>query len=377
MSIEETINGRLESLRETGSLRKIPQPDPSSIDFTSNDYLGLAQRQVEYFDEFRSLPGSRDFTSSASRLLARRQDTYADFEEYVGSLYGKSALLFNSGYHANVGAVSALASLPGAVVIADKLVHASIIDGLRLSGARFHRFPHNDMAALERLLERHAPVGSPVVIIVESIYSMDGDLAPLQKLVEIKRSRPDTFIYLDEAHGLGVRGETGLGLAEELGLLPEIDLIVGTLGKALASSGAFIAASESVRSYLVNSARSLIFSTCLPPATVAWSKLMMQKMASMKSERTKLKALAERTRKSLEAISSSPIDSDSQILPFMVGDAMKAVALSGALRERGLCVLPIRHPTVPAGTERLRISLSAAHSEADIDRLINALAELK
>lgn len=377
MSIEEIIAGRLDALRGAGCLRAIPQPAPDSVDFTSNDYLGLAKRRNEFAEEYHDAFGNLDFTSSASRLLARHQDIYVESEDYIGSLYEKNALLFNSGYHANVGAVSALASLQGAVAIADKLVHASIIDGLKLSGSRFHRFPHNDMAALERLIERHAPEGSPVIIIVESIYSMDGDFAPLQELVELRRRHPGVFIYLDEAHALGVRGDRGLGLAEEMGLLPEIDLIVGTLGKALASSGAFIAASESVCEFLVNSARSFIFSTCLPPSSAAWSLLMMKKMTGMQAERARLEALSSRARRGLEAISGAPSAGRTQILPFMVGDATEAVMLSRKLRERGLNVLPIRHPTVPAGTERLRISLSAAHSESDIDLLIQALSELK
>ncbi len=377
MSIEEIIAGRLDKLQEAGCLRRIPQPDADCIDFTSNDYLGLAKRRAEFSEEFADTFGRADFTSSASRLLAQHQDIYTEFELFTGALYDRKALLFNSGYHANVGAVSSLASLPGALVIADKLIHASIIDGLRLSGARFHRFPHNDMKALERIIERNASDGQPVIVIAESIYSMDGDLAPLQELVNLKHRRPEIFLYLDEAHALGVMGKRGLGLAEELGLLPEIDLIVGTLGKALASSGAFIAASESICNFLINSARSFIFSTCLPPASAAWSLLMMKKMVDMQSERDRLRNLAERTRKGLESITSEESESRSQILPFMVGDAEKAVMLSEALRRKGLNVLPIRHPTVPAGTERLRISLSASHSESDIERLLQALTELK
>lgn len=380
MNIEELIAGRLDKLRANGCLRTIPQPAPGCIDFTSNDYLGLAKRRpefnAEFNAEFQSDFGHLDFTSSASRLLAQHQEIYTEFEQFVGNLYNRSTLLFNSGYHANVGAVSSLASLPGAVVIADKLVHASIIDGLRLSGNRFNRFPHNDMAALERLIERHAHEGSPVIIIIESIYSMDGDFAPLEDLVNLKRRRPGIFIYLDEAHALGVRGNQGLGLAEEKGLLPQIDIVVGTLGKALASSGAFIAASENICRFLANSARSFIFSTALPPASVAWSLMMMKKIVAMQPERIKLEALASRMRQGIETITGTVSASQSQILPFMVGDAKKAVMLSQALRKHGFNVLPIRHPTVPSGTERLRISLSAAHSESDIDFLLQALSAL-
>ena len=322
----------LRRLDEEARLRSIPgENEHICTDLTSNDYLGLGARGTEFDAELLRRFPDASFTSSASRLLSRRQKHHKMLEDRLEELYGKPALLFNSGYHANVGITSALA-VPGTLFVCDKAIHASVIDGLAVGKADFRRFPHNDMERLETVLSRHASDYRRVIIAAESVYSMDGDTAPLQRLVEIRHRYPNAMIYLDEAHGVGVRGDKGLGLAEECGLIGEIDIIVGTFGKALASSGAFVAASGDLVRFLINCARPLIFSTALPPVCAARSLLMLEKSICMPEERRHLASISERFRKSLKAITGEESVSQSQIVPLITGDAAKAVALASELR---------------------------------------------
>lgn len=278
----------------------------------------------------------------------------------------------NSGYHANVGALSSL-SIPGTLIVSDKLIHASMIDGIRLGHGDTARFAHNDMAMLRKILKKKAHLYNSVVIAVESVYSMDGDLAPLHDLVAIKKEYPNTLLYVDEAHAFGVFGHQGLGLAEELGLLPEIDILIATLGKAAAGYGAFIATSETLRSYFINSARSFIFSTALPPSLVAWNTLMIEKLLLMKDERRHLRELSEWFRREMESITGRTCRSRSQIIPIHAGSAEKAIEMASSLREEGIDSLPIRRPTVAPGTERLRLSLSAGLTKDDLIQVIGAI----
>lgn len=317
------------------------------------------------------------FTSSASRLLAARQQEYTLLEQLLATLYGRPALLFNSGYHANTGIVPALASGNDTVILADKLVHASIIDGIRLSGAPFERFRHNDLRHLRRLLEKVHAGYDRVLVIVESVYSMDGDSADLDALTALKREFPGMMLYVDEAHAVGVEGPRGLGLAKGCADFDAVDLVVGTFGKALASSGAYCVCSSTVHDILVNSARSFIFSTALPPVTCAWTRFVIEHMLTMDEARAHLRSLGRRLSEGLRAISPSAGIHSGHIQPFVVGDARKVVHLSEQLRHSGVKVLPIRVPTVPPGTERLRISLSAGMSVEDIDRLVNAISSIQ
>lgn len=373
----EIYASELDALRREGRLRSIPGSMPQGmLDFTSNDYLGISASghlEREFLASLSERPG---LTSSASRLLACRQDEYAALEKILGEAYGRKALLFNSGYHANVGCVSALASAKGALMVCDKLVHASVIDGLRMSGASFLRFRHNDLASLRRLLEKHAPQHDCVWVVVESVYSMDGDTAPLRELVALKREYPQLRLYVDEAHALGVRGLTGLGLCEEEDVISEIDLIIGTIGKALASCGAFAAASAGLRDYLLNSARSFIFSTMLPPMNVAYTSLVFRAMRSMTTEREHLASLSSRLREGLGALAIDTGTTSSHIIPWITGSSELAARYASGLRERGIMAMPIRRPTVAAGTERVRLSLSAGMTTSDIDRLLLAAREI-
>lgn len=367
----------LDELLEAGNLRFIPADRSRAlmVDFSANDYLGLASRD-DLRDEFmtQALGQNLPLTSSASRLLAPHQDVYKQLEEKLEELYGRPALLFNSGYHANTGLIAALSD-KNTIILADRLVHASIIDGIMLSKCEWNRFKHNDIEHLERLIDRSRPDGDNILVIVESIYSMDGDSAPMEELLALKQRHPGLLLYVDEAHAVGVSGPHGLGLAAASSNPAGWDVVVGTFGKALASMGAFAVMSEEVKQLAVNRARSFIFSTALPPLNAAWSLYLVERMASMDQERRHVAELSKLLARELSEITGKP-QVASHIQPLIVGDARRAVELSRRLEEEGLKVLPIRTPTVPPGTERLRVSLSAAMTRDDIERLSSALKRM-
>lgn len=353
------ISDILSTLRHENRLREIPGfIGEDFIDLSSNDYLSLATRCHEFREEFLDRFSDAGFSSSASRLLSTKQKYHNALECRLEQLYKRPALLFNSGYHANVGCIGAL-TLPSTIFICDKLIHASVIDGLKIAGSEFKRFPHNDMAKLNRILEETAGRYERVIIAAESIYSMDGDEAPIGRLVELKKKFPGTMLYVDEAHAFGVRGKRGLGVAEEKGLINDIDILIGTFGKAAASAGAFVISNGELKSLLVNTARPFIFSTALPPVNIAWSLLMVEKIEMMEEERQRLAELARNFSSRLETMSGMPCSSTSQIIPFLTGSADKALLLADTLRKNGFLALPIRRPTVPPGGERIRFSLCA------------------
>lgn len=369
MATYEEILSRLEA---EGNLRHIPVENGAPlVDFSTNDYMGLAERddlRQEFFsDENRHcLPMS----SSASRLLAARQCEHCELEQLLENLYGRPCLLFNSGYHANSGIIPALAGGADTLIIADRLSHASIIDGIVLSRARFLRFPHNDYDRLERIVTENEADYERLLVITESVFSMDGDRSDIERLTDIKRRHPKVTLYVDEAHAFGVDGPSGLGLVNGSPTGRDVDIIVGTFGKAAASAGAFAAVSPTVKNLLINRARSFIFSTALPPMTSAWTRFMVEKLIGMDRERQHLKCLSEKLHDALGIKDSQP----SHIAPLIVGDAHKAVELSARLLNLGFKALPIRTPTVPPGTERLRFSVSASMCVDDIMRLKNAIA---
>lgn len=364
----------LTDLRASGNFRSVPQDSTGSpaVDFSSNDYLGITDR-TDLRQQFLSsdIAVSAPFSSAASRLLAREQECYADFEALLADAYHRDVLTFNSGYHANSGLIPALTD-SNTVILADRLVHASIIDGIMLSKCRFSRFRHNDINHLEQLIKKTSPRGGNILVVAESIYSMDGDSAPLEDLIKLKQRYPEMMLYLDEAHALGVEGPHGLGLAMASSRPEAFDIIIGTLGKAVGSMGAFAVLNRPLRDVAVNRARSFIFSTALPPINIAWSTFIIEKIFTMDAEREKLRQLALQLSEGLSSLSGVP-SPVSHIQPYIVGDSRRAVSLSSQLASRGLKVLPIRTPTVPPGTERLRISLSASMSPADIKRLIDSL----
>ena len=371
------IKTRLDALRDNGNLRTI-RTDLSGkglIDLSSNDYLGLAQMpsMVKRFLQNNS-GHTTSMTSSASRLLAINQQSYINLEQFLGNLYGRSALLFNSGYHANSGIIPALCTKQ-TLILCDKLVHASIIDGIILSRAKFVRYRHNDIDQLYNLVKSHREHYSDILIITESIFSMDGDICDLPKLVEIKKECPEVRLYVDEAHGFGVFGSRGLGLCEYYNIINDIDIIIGTLGKAGASIGAFAITNAETKEYLINSARSFIFSTMLPPINCEWSQFMVRQIIDMAKEREHLKNISKQLNDFILSAGYAS-HSQSQIIPLIVGNAHTAVNISTHLLNMGYIALPIRTPTVPAGTERIRFSLNARISSTVIMGLINALNTL-
>lgn len=370
-----TINGILQTLKSENRLRTIPEePATDMLDLSSNDYLSLGASFREFTKEFTDRFPDAAFSSSASRLLSTRQNYHLRLEDMLQRLYGRPALLFNSGYHANVGCIGAL-SLPSTLFVCDKLIHASVIDGLRINGAEFKRFPHNDATKLENIVEKESEKYERIVVVAESIYSMDGDEAPIDKLVEQKRRFSNVILYVDEAHAFGVRGEKGLGVAEEIGLTEDIDIIVGTFGKAAASAGAFAVASPEMKSLLINLSRPFIFSTALPPANIAWTILMLEKILDMGDARKHLAEISRTFTERINKIAREESPSTSQIIPFMTGDAAKALKIASRLRESGIIALPIRRPTVPPGGERIRFSLGAGMETTQFERVFKVLEE--
>ena len=364
-----SFEAHLSELADAGRLRRLPEDSSASalIDLSSNDYLGLAE-DVELRRDFigRLTPENFLPTSSASRLLSAHQDSYLKLETRLAELYGWETLLFNSGYHANVGLVSALGG-KDTLFVADRLVHASIIDGLKLSGSDFERFRHNDYGHLQRIIERRASSYRRLVIISESVFSMDGDSSDIAALVAAKQLHPNAILYVDEAHAVGVCGPRGLGCVAASGLRDSVDILVGTFGKALASSGAFAVLRPPLREFMVNHARSLIFSTALPPLCAEWTLYCLERSLTMDAERENLGRLAS----ALARVTGCGIES--HIQPLIVGDARRAVELSASLLSEGFKVLPIRTPTVPPGTERLRFSLSARLAVSEIERLAGVM----
>lgn len=372
----------LDRLRTEGNFRQIPRMTPDGvIDFSTNDYLGLGsdpELQARFFSDPSSL--KVPMTSSASRLLAGRQIEFDNLEVALRLLYSKrrgddtGALLFNSGYHANTGLIPAIAA-KDTFIIADKLVHASIIDGMILSKAPFTRFRHNDYNHLRELLEKHASDHRHILVVVESVYSMDGDKADIEALLGLRREFGNVSLYVDEAHAFGVLGPHGLGLVAESSAPWEVDFVIGTFGKAGASMGAFAITSSETRDYLINSARSFIFSTALPPMQIAWSRFTLSRILHGDNLRKHLAELAVELQKVLGQFSVIPVEV-SHIQPLIIGDPKEAVELSNRLLFHGIKALAIRKPTVPAGTDRLRFSLSAAMTAEDITTLNRVLRGL-
>lgn len=345
------------------------------LNLSSNDYLGLAadRRLREAFLETLT-PDTFLPTSSSSRLLTGNFTGYTKLEQELAQLFGtEAALVFNSGYHANTGILPAVSDAQ-TLILADKLVHASLIDGIRLSAARCIRYRHNDLAQAERLVEEHHQTYSRIILVTESIFSMDGDEADLRALVALKKRYDNLLLYVDEAHAFGVRGPHGLGCAEEAGCIGDIDFLVGTFGKAAASAGAYIVCRQVVRDYLINRMRTFIFTTALPPVNIAWTLFIVRKLADMQERREHLAHIGRLLRDALTARSYT-CPSTSHIVPLMVGPSADTVLRADQLQRHGFYALPVRPPTVPEGTSRIRFSLTADVRADEILRLIACIPE--
>ncbi len=384
-----TFEKELTRLREKGQFRflnTITHRNVIEADFngkrylnlSSNDYLGLGgnARLLSEFLETRSGDDVLDafgLTSSSSRLLTGNTHAYDLLEEQLKQVYRReAACVFNSGYHANIGIVSAISDRHD-LILSDKLNHASIMDGLKLADADFLRYRHLDYDHLEHLLQKHRDAYRRVLIISESVFSMDGDVADLTRLVALKKAY-GAFLLVDEAHALGVFGKTGCGVCEEEDLVQEIDMIVGPLGKAMASLGAFAVMSQTIKEFLVNTMRPFIFTTALPPILLNWTRFLAQKIVNMEPQRQHLRELAARFRNALRQ-QGLHTRGTSQIIPVIIGENTTALKVSERLRERGFLVFAIRPPTVPPKTARLRLSLNAEMTWQQLETIPTIIGE--
>ncbi len=350
--------------------------DREMLNLSSNDYLGLSTNP-RLIEEFRSETDvmALAYSAASSRLLSGNHQYYKMLENDLSDLFDKeAALVFNSGYHANIGILPALAGKHD-LIVADKLVHASIIDGLRLSEAQMIRYRHLDYEHLQSILTQHREEYENVFIVTESIFSMDGDVADLQQLCEIKKEF-DAFLYVDEAHAIGVRGTNGLGCCEEQACIEDIDFIIGTFGKAFASMGAFVVCANLFREYLINTQRSLIFTTALPPVNVAWTRFILNRMPDFYDLRIKLADVSDRLRKVLETKGFETRGS-SHIVPMICGSNESSLEMADMLQDNGFFALPVRYPTVPKNEARIRFSLNASIPMEDYECLFEFLGCLE
>ncbi len=342
------------------------------LNLSSNDYLGIAGNKdlTQMF-----LKENKDFSfgSASSRLLTGNLPLYKELEALLARLHNKDgALLFNSGYHANIGIISALAQKDD-IVFSDKLNHASIIDGLKLSDGKFYRYKHLNYEHLESLLKKHRTDYNKAFIMSETVFSMDGDITDLHKLIELK-NKYRAFLIIDEAHAFGAFGQNKLGICEEQNVINETDIITGTFGKSIGSIGAYCVASQSIIDYLINTTRSFIFTTALPDVNIMFSKWVIEKVLP-DIDTKKLFNTASKLRNVL-AENKIKTCGQSQIVPVMIGDNLKTVQAAEHLQSKGYYVLPIRPPTVAPNTSRLRFSLTADIEWDDIKDIPNILKEV-
>lgn len=344
------------------------------VNFGANDYLGLAgdPRLAEAAANATRLEG---WGAGASPLVIGHASSHARLEATIAEFEGtEAALLFSTGYAANVGTVTALVGR-GDVVFSDELNHASIVDGCRLSRAEVRVYRHNDVEHLASLLADSATFRRRLIV-TDGLFSMDGDVAPLAKIAELSE-RFDCMTAVDEAHATGVFGDRGRGTCEACGVEERVDVRVGTLSKGLGSIGGFVAGRRSLVDWLINRARPYVFSTALPPAAAAASCAAVEIVRNEPARRRELLQRAAKLRASLNEQGWNVGPSMSQIIPIIVGDAARTMQLAAALRERGFLVPPIRPPSVPEGASRLRLSLSYGHTSEQIASLVATLAELR
>jgi len=339
--------------------------------FCSNDYLGLANHP-EVIAAWQAGAERWGVGGGASHLVIGHSTPHHQVEEALAELTGRPrALLFSTGYMANLGAITALVG-QGDTVLQDRLNHASLLDGGLLSGARFSRYLHNDAASLQNRL---AKASGNTLVVTDGVFSMDGDLADLPALAEVTRAH-GAWMMVDDAHGLGTLGANGGGIVEHFGLgVDQVPVLIGTLGKACGTAGAFVAGSDELIEALVQFARPYIYTTSQPPALACATLKSLELLRTERWRREHLAALIRQFRQGAEQIGLQLMDSPTPIQPILIGGSAQALRLSQMLRERGLLVTAIRPPTVPAGGARLRVTLTAAHSEAQVQLLLNALAE--
>jgi len=368
------------TLRELSPLIRLGQgwvreldSDDEMLDFSSNDYLALSEHP-------EVISGSRKYLemfgagAGAARLMSGDLEINHLLEQEIAQLKSKeAALTFGSGYLANIGIIPALAGR-GDLIITDRLSHASIYDGCMLSGARTIRFRHNDLKHLEQILHEKRSQFNTVLVVVESIYSMDGDRCPLVELVDLK-NRYGFLLMVDEAHATGLYGPNGSGVIEEDKVTDGVDIAMGTFGKALGSYGAYAAAASEVIKFLINKARTFIYSTALPPAVVGATLAALYLIRSEPQLRLELHQKVNFFKKQLRKNGLKDDQGPSQIIPVMIGDSAKALVIAAELRKNQIYVKAVRPPTVPEGSARLRFSITRFHQEADLKKCARVLAD--
>ncbi|KJH79380.1 8-amino-7-oxononanoate synthase [Stutzerimonas stutzeri] len=371
------VERRAAHLYRRRPLLDTPQQPEVTVDgeallaFCSNDYLGLASHP----EVIRALQQGAErwgVGGGASHLVMGHSTPHHQLEEALAEFTGRPrTLLFSTGYMANLAAVTALVG-QGDTVLEDRINHASLLDAGLLSGARFARYLHNDAASLAKRLEK--ATGNTLVV-TDGVFSMDGDLADLPTLCATAKAR-NAWVMVDDAHGFGPLGQTGGGIVEHFGLgIADVPVLVGTLGKAFGTAGAFVAGSEELIETLIQFARPYIYTTSQPPAVACATLKSLELLRSEGWRREHLQRLIARFRRGATEIGLTLMDSPTPIQPILVGSSERALKLSAALRERGILVGAIRPPTVPAGSARLRVTVSASHSEAQVERLLDILAE--
>jgi 5-aminolevulinate synthase len=394
MDYEAVFAEQLDGLREAGNYRVFAEIERQAGQFPrarrwteagqvddvtvwcSNDYLGMGQhpKVLSAMHETLDRCGAG---AGGTRNISGTNHQHVLLEAELADLHGKeAALIFTSGYVSNWAALSTLASrLPDCVVLSDSLNHASMIEGIRHSRAECRRWAHNDVDDLDRLLSEVAP-GRAKLVAFESVYSMDGDIAPIADILDVCEKH-GALSYIDEVHAVGLYGPRGGGIAEREGLMDRIDVIEGTLGKAFGVMGGYIAASKNLCDFVRSFASGFIFSTALPPAVAAGAAASIRHLKDSQIERVRHQNRVAIVRKRLDALGIPHLDNPSHIIPVMVGDPHHAKMISDWLMaNHGIYVQPINYPTVPKGTERLRITPSPVHTDGDIDRLVTALSEI-
>ena len=379
------IESALERLKQEGLYRKLRRVDGEQgatlsvngrevLSLCSNNYLGLANHPA-LREAAKQAIDRYGCGSAASRLISGNMTLHEELEEKIAALKGtEAALVFNSGFQANAGIIPALVG-EGDLIFSDALNHASLIDGCRLSRAKTVVYPHLDLDRLEQGL-RDAPSNGRKLIVTETLFSMDGDEAPLDGIVDLAE-RYGAMVMVDEAHATGVFGPSGAGVVGKLGLTERISVQMGTLGKALGGFGAYVAGSRALREFLINRCRSFIFTTSLPPAVLAMAIAAIDLLYKEPQRRLALWHNARAMKEGLRKLGFSLGQGQSQILPLIVGDAEKCMTLSDKLLEKGLFVQGIRPPTVPPGTARLRITLMATHTHEHLHEALAAFQKVK
>ena len=378
------ISGELIKIKESGLYRDLTAVENAQdthikiegktyLSFCSNNYLGLASHPsvVAAVKDAVELYG---WGAGASRLVSGNMTLHETLENEISKFKKKdAAIVFPTGYMANLGVITSLVS-NGDLVICDKLNHASIIDGCRLSGADFRVYAHCNMEKLENILKKSAKYNCKLIV-TDSVFSMDGDLAPLPDLVKIA-AKYNAMLMVDEAHGTGVFGENGRGVVEHYDLGNEVYVVMGTLSKAIGSLGGYVSGDSDLISYLRNKARSFMYTTALPPAVCAASIAGIKLIQEDPSMRVSLWNNVRFIKDKLNSLNINTISSESQIIPILIGDAKKAVKVSKLLYDNGILIPAIRPPTVPANSSRLRMTVMSSHTKQDLERLSQTLSDV-